>query len=98
MELGRRKAGLRSRREAGPGRKVPRGRSLGWPARISSPLLMMGVVLAASELRENMRGCCDQRSHSYLALLLADCFGEADLVPFLVTSEAAMSLGDLESL
>ena len=57
MVLGILKAGLRSITEEGRGGlKVPRGRSLGWPARISRPLLMMGVVLAASLLLE-LLGC-----------------------------------------
>ena len=80
MLLGILKAGLRSSTEEDRGGlKVPRGRSLGWPARISRPLLMMGVVLAASLLLE---------------LGQFGCFGDTDFVP-LWRSEAWLSLGDL---
>ena len=80
MVLGILKAGLRSStEEASGGLKVPRGRSLGWPARISRPLLMMGVVLAASLLLE---------------LGQFACFGDTDFVP-LWRSGSWLSLGDL---
>jgi len=65
------------------GLKVPRGRSLGWPARISRPLLMMGVVLAASLLLE---------------LGQLGCFGETDLVPLWRSEMSWLSLGDLVSM
>ena len=80
MLLGILKAGLRSSTEEDRGGlKVPRGRSFGCPARISRPLLMMGVVLAASLLLE---------------LGQFGCFGDTDFVP-LWRSEAWLSLGDL---
>ena len=93
------KAGLRSMTEEGRGGlKVPSGRSLGCPARISSPLLIMGVVLAASLLElQNVGVKRTERNEAgtYLDVVWC-CFGDTDFVPLLI-SVSWLSLGDLET-